>query len=92
MQRLVYPLILSIVMLSIGCATRPEGPAEKIGRGVDQILEGGLEMQERYGSADVLAEDDRAQRSRTQPTKQDPRHDLNSDEWWKERERNLGSR
>jgi hypothetical protein len=32
-----YVLLITIL---IGCATREEGPAEKIGRGFDQIIEG----------------------------------------------------
>jgi hypothetical protein len=92
MQRLIYPLILTITLVSLGCASRPEGPAEKIGRGVDQILEGGLEMQDRYGDAEGLAKEEADPRFRNRAPKEDPRHNLNSDEWWKERERNLGSR
>lgn len=92
MQRLVYPLFFTLTLVSLGCASRPEGPAEKIGRGVDQILEGGLEMQDRYGGAEGVAKEDTDQKSRYRAPKDDPRHNLHSDEWWQERERNLGSR
>ncbi|NDC39743.1 MAG: hypothetical protein EBZ48_17175, partial [Proteobacteria bacterium] len=75
------------ILVLVGCAAqKPEGPAEKIGKGLDQILEGAQQMNDTYSSQDgTQGPGQDTQRRKSNPTK-DSRHDLHSDDWWQERE------
>lgn len=75
-------IALSFGLLT-GCAQqKPEGPAEKIGKGLDQILQGSQELTDTYGATPK----EQSEQRRKAVTPKDSRNDLHSDEWWRERE------
>ena len=82
-----YPTILLTITLSVallaGCAQqKPEGPAEKIGKGLDQILQGSQELSDTYGATPT----EQSEQRRKAVAPKDTRNDLRSDDWWRERE------
>ena len=71
-------ILVAISTLVTGCApSKPEGPVEKIGKGLDQVMEGVRDIDE----------NEQEVRERNRKKDIDPRYDYDSDEWWRERDR-----
>lgn len=82
----LYSIIAVCLTLLAGCAPqKPEGPAEKIGKGLDQILEGSQELSNTYGTKP----EEQSEQRRKAIVPKDSRNNLHSDDWWREREQGL---
>ena len=91
MKRFYAALLIALFAVFTVACSKSAGPAERMGRGLDEILEGGKEMQDKYGK-DSDERDEREDRQKDRDRERDytdSRHDLNSDEWWREHDRKI---
>jgi hypothetical protein len=94
--------VLVLLLLALASCSRPAGPVETIGRGLDQVMDGTEQLNEKYKATPTptpIADSEGNFRAKPVETAQEKadrerkefesRHDYDSDEWWREHDRRI---